>query len=216
MSGPPAPSANDPMWTAAILAGGQARRLDGRNKAALRLGHAVILEQQLAVLRAVVDQTVIIASDDTPYRSYGVPIIPDLVPGAGAIGAVYTAIRSASTARTLVVACDMPFLNVPFLSHLVAAGSDVDIAIPRTARGYEPLCATYSRRCADPLRRQIEAKHLKVSDVLAAVRGLTIRELGPEEIAPYGQDEVLFFNINTPDDYTRAVGLAAEYRSQSG
>jgi molybdopterin-guanine dinucleotide biosynthesis protein A len=201
-------------WTAAILAGGQATRLNGRNKAALRLGHAAVLERQLSVLSMVVGQTIIIASDEAPYRSYDVPIIPDLMPGTGALGAVYSAIQMIRNARTLVVACDMPFLTVPFLSHLVEAGRDVDIAIPRTARGYEPLCATYSWRCATLLRRQIDAKHLKVSDVLAGAQELTIRELGPDEIAQYGREELLFFNINTPDDYARAIDLEAESRGE--
>jgi molybdenum cofactor guanylyltransferase len=204
------------MWTAAILAGGQAKRLEGRNKAALRLGQSAVLERQLAVLRGVVDRTVIIANDEAPYRSYGVPIVPDLAPGTGALGAVYTAIQSVRAAHTLVVACDMPFLSVPFLSHLVEAGRDVDIAIPRTARGYEPLCATYSRRCAALLHRQIEAKQLKVTGLLASAQGLTVRELGPDEIAQYGRDDLLFFNINTADDYARAMNIEAAFRSHRG
>ncbi len=204
------------MWTAAILAGGHAQRLGGCSKGSLPLGCAAILDAQLAVLRAVVGRIVIVASDEVPYRAYGVPVLLDLVPGAGPLGAIYTAIQSVPTARTLIVACDMPFLSVPFLTHLVAAGSDVDIAIPRTASGYEPLCATYSRRCAGPIRQQLEAKQLKVTDVLADTWGLTIRELGPTDLVPFGRDEVLFFNINTPDDYARAVDLAAEYRSHTG
>ena len=162
-----------------------------------------------------VDRTIIIANDDAPYRSYGVEVIHDLAPGTGALGAVYTAIQSAGTAHTLVVACDMPFLTVPFLCHLVAAGCDVDIAIPRTARGYEPLCATYSRRCAAVLQSRIEAKQLKVTDLLPSAEGLTIRELRPDEIAPYGREDLLFFNINTADDHARAIDLEAELRRPS-
>ena len=204
------------MCTAAILAGGQATRFGGRNKAALRLGRDVVLERQLAVLRRVVDRTVIIANDGSPYRSYGVPVIPDLAPGTGALGGIYTAIQSASTAHTLVVACDMPFLSAPLLAHLVEAGRDVDIAIPRTSRGYEPLCATYSRRCAPLLQRRIEAKQLKVMDLLASDHGLSIRELGPDEIDQYGRDDLLFFNINTAEDYARAIDLDAEARTGRG
>jgi molybdopterin-guanine dinucleotide biosynthesis protein A len=196
--------------TAAILAGGQATRFGGRNKASLRLGQAAVLERQLAVLRRVVDRIVIIANDAMPYQSYGVPIIPDLAPGAGALGAVYTAIQSASAEQTLVVACDMPFLSAAFLAHLIEAGRDVDIAIPKTAHGYEPLCATYSRRCAAVLQRQIGTKQLKVTDLLTRGLGLTIRELGSDEIDQYGRDDLLFLNINTAEDYARAIELDAE------
>jgi molybdopterin-guanine dinucleotide biosynthesis protein A len=195
------------MCTAAILAGGNATRFGGRNKAALRLGPDVVLERQLAVLRRVVDRTVIIANDEAPYRSYDVPVIPDLAPGTGALGGIYTAIKSAPTAYTLVVACDMPFLSAPLLAHLVEAGRDVDIAIPKTSRGYEPLCATYSRRCAPVLQRRIEAQQLKVTDLLASDHGLSIRELGPDVIDQYGREDLLFFNINTAEDYAKALEL---------
>jgi molybdopterin-guanine dinucleotide biosynthesis protein A len=124
--------------SAAILAGGQATRFGGRNKASLRVGQAVVLERQLAVLRRVVDRIVIIANDAMPYESYGVPIIPDLAPGAGALGAVYTAIQSSPAAQTLVVACDMPFLSAAFLAHLIAAGRHDAIANPKTVHRKEP------------------------------------------------------------------------------
>ena len=67
-----------------------------------------------------------------------------------------------------------------------------------------------------PLQWLLEAKRFKVTDVLAGTRGLTVRELGPAEIVPFGRDEMLLFNINTPDDYVRAIDLAAEYRSHTG
>jgi molybdopterin-guanine dinucleotide biosynthesis protein A len=174
-----------------------------------------LLDRQLAVLRNVVDRTIIIADDSAPYRASGVPVIPDLAPHGGALGAIYTAIQSARTERTLIVACDMPFLSVPFLDYLVAAGESADIAIPRPARGYEPLCATYSRRCANGVLDLIEAGRLRLSGV-AGIAGLTIRELGPDELAHFGRDDMLFFNINTPDDYTRATDLEGEYRSPRG
>ena len=157
------------MWTGAILAGGHARRLGGLNKAGLVLhpSGASILDRQLSRLSRVVDQTIIIANDAEPFTSAGVPVIADVVDG-GALGGLYTAVHSAQTDRTLVVACDMPFLSEALLAHLVEVGRTVDIAIPRTARGYEPLCATYSRRSAPELRRLIDSQQLRLSDVASS------------------------------------------------
>ena len=199
------------MWTGAILAGGHARRLGGLNKAGLILqpGGASVLDRQLTRLRRVVDRTIIIANDAERFRSTGVPVIPDVVPGHGALGGLYTAVH-AGTEWTLVVACDMPFVSEPLLAHLVSVGKSSDIAIPRTARGYEPLCATYSRRSAVELRRLIEEKRFRLSDV-ARIPGLTIREVGSDELERFGPEDVLFFNLNTPDDHARAVDLDREY-----
>src|SRR5216684_8019388 len=110
------------MWTGAILAGGRSRRLGGLNKAALELappGGASVLDRQLARLRRVVDRTIIIANDAEAFRAKGVPVLPDLRPGGGAIGALHTAVHSAQTDRTLVMACDMPFVSEALLAHLV-------------------------------------------------------------------------------------------------
>jgi len=204
------------MWTGAILAGGRARRLGGLNKARLILhpGSASVLDRQLARLRRVVDRTIIIANDAEPFSGAGVPVIPDLVPDGGALGALYTAVHAAGTERTLVIACDMPFVSERLLAHLVSVGDSVDIAIPRTARGYEPLCATYSRRSANELRRLIDERRFRLSDV-ARIPGLNVREVGRDELNAFGPEEVLFFNLNTPDDHTRAIDLDGEYHYPS-
>jgi molybdopterin-guanine dinucleotide biosynthesis protein A len=108
----------------------------------------------------------------------------------------------------------MPFLNESLLAHLVNVGGSVDIAIPRTTRGYEPLCATYSRRSARELRRLLDERRLRLSDV-ARLPGLDIRVIGRDELEPFGPEELLFFNVNTPDDYARAMNLDAEYHYPS-
>ena len=148
------------------------------------------------------------------FSAAGVPVIADLVPDGGALGALYTAVHAAATDWTLVIACDMPFLSEPLLAHLVSVGRSVDIAIPRTARGYEPLCATYSRRSAGELRRLIDEKRFRLSDV-ARIPGLNVREVGRDELETFGPEEVLFFNLNTPDDYARAIDLDGEYHYPS-
>ena len=203
------------MWSAAILAGGHARRFGGRDKAALRVGSSAILERQLALLRTVVDRILIVANDRARYAGYGVPVVCDLVSGAGAVGGLYTAIRAAGTPRTLVIACDLPFLTGAFLSRLVADGHDVDVLLPRTADGFQPLCATYSDRAGVQLGLEIQAGVRKVIDAVRGADGLVIRELGPEELAPYDRHGTLFFNVNTPDDHARAIDLEARLRSSS-
>jgi molybdopterin-guanine dinucleotide biosynthesis protein A len=174
----------------------------------LKIGDDTVLDRQLSTLRRVVDRTIIVAEDPVPFAWTGLPVIADLTPGDGALGALRTAVHAARSDRTLVMACDMPFLSEALLSYLVEAGRTVDIAIPRTARGYEPLCATYSRRCADEMARLIAERRFKLSEV-AVIPGLIIREVGPDELGPFGPPDRLFFNINTPDDYARALDLDA-------
>jgi molybdopterin-guanine dinucleotide biosynthesis protein A len=197
------------MWSAAILAGGRARRLGGRDKAALQVGSSAILERQLALLRPLVERILIVAND-ARYARHGVPVVHDRVDGAGALGGLYTAIDAAGTARTLVLACDLPFLTMEFLSRLMIEGRDVDVVLPRTKDGFHPLCAAYSDRAGAAFGMQLAAGVRKITDAIERSDGLVIRELGPDELAQYDPHGTLFFNVNTPDDYARAIELGAD------
>ena len=194
------------MQTAAILAGGRARRLGGRDKSRLVVGGRTILARQLDVLQRLVPRIVIVANAPEQFADAGVPVLVDAVPGSGSMGGIYTALTDAP-GPVLVLACDMPFVTVPFLARVIEAGREADIAIPRGNDGYQPLCACYAPSCAGPLRRRIEKRALKVADLLADVR---VRELGPDEIAPFDTDGLLLLNVNTADDLVRAERAAQE------
>ena len=189
---------------AAILAGGRARRLGGATKAALDVGGLRIIDRQLAALRLAVGGPIfIVARDATPYRDLGVEVVPDAVTGAGALGGIYTAIVASPCDRTLVVACDLPFLPLALLRRL-ARDPGADIVIPRGDRGYEPLCAIYTKRCAAPIRARIDGGDLRAS---VLPEGISVEEIGPEALATYDPDGLLFVNVNTPHDYERARSL---------
>ncbi|HYN63313.1 MAG TPA: molybdenum cofactor guanylyltransferase [Candidatus Limnocylindrales bacterium] len=192
-------------WTAAILAGGQARRLGGIDKSALVVGTSSILERQLSLLRGLTPHILIVASDRSRIRADDVRVVADRIPGAGALGGLYTALMDAPTEQVLVIGCDMPFLDAPFLTYLLERGRDVDAVVdavvPRDERGRHPLCASYARRIAGHLHGRIMAGQLTVGD---ALEDLAVRELGPDELAPFNRDGRLLLNINTPDDYARA------------
>ena len=194
------------MSTAAILAGGRARRFGGRPKLLLPLGDRRIVDRLLAVLGAVVDQVFIVANDRATYAGLGVSVHPDVLGGAGPLGGVHAALRRSRSSRTLVVAGDMPFLSTAFLDHLWRAGRSAEVAIPRTDDGYQPLCACYQASCASLIERRIAAGTLRTSGAVDAMRR---HEMGADVIAPFDPDGTLFFNVNTPADYARALAIAA-------
>ena len=191
------------MWTAAILAGGQGRRLGGRDKSALEIGAGSILERQLAVVRPLTPHILIVGHHPPPprLRRADVRVVDDRIAGAGALGGLYTALVEAPTEQVLVIACDMPFISAPFLIALAAHGADVDAAIPRDARGAHPLCASYHRRIADRLKTRIDAGALRITDALSE---LHVRDIGPDEVSPFDPDGRLLTNVNTPGDYDLA------------
>ena len=196
------------MFSAAILAGGLARRLGGGDKSALTVGADSILARQLAVLREITPHIFIVGGTASRGQAPGVPVVADRIPGGGSLGGLYTALLEAPTEQVLVIACDMPFLTAAFLRRLVALGADadtvLDAAVPQDARGLHPLCASYARRVAPRLQARIEAGRLRIIDALAE---LDVRHIGPDELEPFDRDGRLLLNINTPEDYARARSM---------
>jgi molybdopterin-guanine dinucleotide biosynthesis protein A len=190
--------------TAAILVGGRAHRLGGLDKSRLDVGGRTILDHQLDALAGVVDRIVLIGTTAAPPARPGVEVAADIRPGCGSLGGLYTALRVAA-GPVVVVACDMPFLTGAFLAFLRDALGSHDAAIPRTPDGLHPLCAVYAQACLGPVERRLDTGRLKVVDALA---GLHVREIGPHEIEPFDPDGLLFMNLNTPDDLSRAVARA--------
>jgi molybdenum cofactor guanylyltransferase len=193
----------DASIAAAILAGGLARRMNGANKAHLRIGAERIVERQLRLLRTVADPVFIVSNRSEDFSGLGVEVVPDVIAGAGPLGGIYTALLASTRERTLIVGCDLPFLTLPLLERL-AAPSAAELVIPRSSRGYEPLCATWAAPCADVLRRRIEAGTLKTARVVEELR---VEEIGEEFVASCDPHGLLFVNINTPHDYERAQRL---------
>lgn len=198
------------MTTAAILAGGRARRLGGQDKGLLRISGRPIIEWQLEAVLGVARRVIIVANDSERYGSFGVRVVPDLVAGAGSLGGVLTALSAADEDGVLVLACDMPFVTSPFLDHLLRAGQDADVALPRTSDGRHPLCACYAQTCAAPIRRRLDAGLFRVLDL---VDDLRVREIAGAELSAFDPDGLLLSNINTPDDYVRALSRGREPRS---
>lgn len=191
-----------PGVSAAILAGGRARRLGGADKASLTVGRARIIDRQLAALSAVAADVRIVCNDPGRYAALGLRVIPDAIPDAGPLGGIYSALLDATNERMIVVACDLPFVSAGLLRRLVeeSAADGVDAVVPRSARGLEPLCALYTTRCAAVARDRIVEGKLQAAGLLDAVR---TRILEPDALASYDEG-ALFENVNTPHDYERA------------
>jgi molybdopterin-guanine dinucleotide biosynthesis protein A len=223
---PPPPSAtgqrvsqadNDlaaPPLSAAILAGGQSRRM-GVDKALLRLvpGGPTLIEQVAAAVGAVAGETLIVANDRR-CAFLNLPIVHDRYPGAGALGGIYSAVAAAAHDHCLVVACDMPFLSAPLLRALAAQPRDYDVLAPflpvaesrqgTTGGVYETLHALYGRGALAAMREQLEAGRYKIVGFFPRVR---VRPFPVEEVRRHDPTLRSFFNVNTPERLTEARRL---------
>ena len=174
-----------------ILTGGRSARM-GRNKAFVEVdGRAMALH--VADRIAPVCGTVTLVGDPAIYGVLGLPVIEDAFPGQGPLAGIEAALRRTSADRNLIVACDMPALDIAMIEELFAAGGDC--AVPQYEDGkLEPLCAVYHRRCHATVLNALNAGIRAVKDVLLGRGGaLAVRLVRVHSTAP-------FANLNTPED----------------
>lgn len=198
---------------AAILAGGRATRLHGADKGSLVVGGRTIRDRQIEVLHALVDEIFLIGTvaDPFPDDHAAVSRVADLTPGQGPLGGIQTALHRAGDAEcTLIVACDLPFLSRPFLAFLLARALDgegsADVVVPRSGDRLHPLCATYNRRVREMVDRRVASGALAVQALFDDVR---VDVVEPEVVTTFDPEGVMFWNVNTPDEYERACARAA-------
>lgn len=198
----------DASWSAAILVGGQARRLRGEAKPRLAIGGRTVLERQAAMLATLGIRPTLIARHPDSYADLTWPVTRDLL-DAGALGALYTALATATTTWVLVLAGDMPFVSAALVRHLLDVRDDWDAIVPRTGDQWHPLCALYARRVAPELGAVLDSGERRITDAIARLR---CRAIEGETLAALDPDDAVLTNVNTPDDLRRAVARAVHER----
>jgi molybdopterin-guanine dinucleotide biosynthesis protein A len=178
--------------------------MHGIDKGAIVVDGVTIRERQLAVLAAVADDILVVGVESPaapPARS-----IVDRVPGRGPLGGLDTALFEARHDPVVVLAADMPFVTCQMLAHFLtlALETDVDAVVPRTERGYHPLCAVYRQTARRAIEDRLRAGRLAMIGLLDDLR---VRVVEGRELVALGDPERLLTNVNTPADVESLRGL---------
>jgi len=196
--------------SAMVLAGGKSSRL-GIDKTRLTLrpqeGQAAgqtLLEGIVEKLLTISEEVIVVGQCEEVCGHLGAKTVGDVYPGAGPLGGIYSGLQAAAFPHALVVACDMPFLNLDFLRYMINLPRDYDILVPKWQGHLEPLHAIYSKNCLPPIEGLLKHNNLKIPDFFDRVR---VRYVLEEEIARYDPQHLSFFNINTPDQLRKAEAI---------
>lgn len=139
-------------------------------------------------------------------------IVADTVPDRGPLGGLHTALKLTRTPYSLVVACDMPFLNADLLRHLLSLAPGCDIVAPVVKGLTEQLHTLYSRSCAAAVEQLMALGHSRVGELFNMV---TAKYVPEDEMRRYDPQLRSFFNINTEADLEQAKILLEWQRLSS-
>jgi molybdenum cofactor guanylyltransferase len=173
-----------------VLVGGRSRRM-GRDKARLPVKSHLLVED-VAGKVGFVAQSVALVGGLQRYSDLPFEFLEDLRPSLGPLAGVETALASGRGELNLIVACDMPNIQVDWLRRLVDGALELnsDCVVCRDSNGsIHPLCGVWRQRCLPRVSSALEGGRLRMLDLVAELNAVYL---------PIGE---LIRNLNTPDEW---------------
>ncbi|MEN8243104.1 MAG: molybdenum cofactor guanylyltransferase [Chloroflexota bacterium] len=193
-------------FSVVIQAGGQSKRM-GSDKGLLPFGEVTLIEYIFGQVEGFGSEQIIISNKPDDYARFGLPVYGDVFPGRGALGGIYSAISHAKNDHILLLACDMPFVNIKLVNYLIERAPDHDVVIPfwKEAGFAEPFRAVYSKNCLPAIKASLDEEKRRVISFFDQV---DVGYVSSEVIHQFDPEERSFFNVNTPEDLAQALILA--------
>jgi len=194
--------------TGVILAGGENTRFSGEQKTLMKIGGIRILDRIFEVMTTVFDDIILVTNTPGQYLEWDATIVTDLLPVKSSLTGIHAGLFYTRTDYAFFTAGDTPFLKKEMVAAVVDGISPgIDIVMPETGSGREPLCAVYARSCLEPARTSVENSRFKIMRTFRKKNIKVISEKAARKVDPH---LISFFNVNTPEDLQRARIMARE------
>lgn len=195
--------------TVVIQAGGESRRM-GQDKGLVSFLGKTLVERVIERLSPAANELIVTTNNLEGYQFLGLSLNSDPIPGAGALGGLYTALHAAALPYVAVAACDMPFASPELvreeLKQLIQG--KYDAVIPRGLEGLEAFHAVYRRAaCLPQIYAALQLQKRRVDSWFHSVQ----THLMPwEEVLRIDPSGRAFLNTNTPDELAAAEAIALQ------
>ena len=141
--------------TAIILAGGKSERM-GFDKECLVINGESLLYSLYSSLKTRFNQVIVVSNTLDMSSADGFTVVRDELPGLGPLGGIHAGLRVAQSRYSYVLACDMPHLNLNYVSFLQSQlpppKLEVNALATAFGRHIEPFNAFYNRCLVDRIR----------------------------------------------------------------
>ncbi|MCL7929179.1 molybdenum cofactor guanylyltransferase MobA [Halomonas llamarensis] len=150
--------------TGMILAGGEGRRMGGRDKGLEPFADTPLVEHVSLRLRGHVAELLINANRNLDaYRPYADRVIEDAEGGfQGPLMGIYSGLRAAKTPWLLIAPCDSPALPRDLVARLVEGVRGNDIGVAFDGERLHPVVALIRTELADDLHTALAAGERKI------------------------------------------------------
>jgi molybdopterin-guanine dinucleotide biosynthesis protein A len=193
---------------AVILAGGLNTRMNGVNKAFLKVGERTILDRMLENLRSIFSEIIIVTRQPELYSGYAFPAVQDIYPDRSSLTGIHAGLVHAKAEYGFMVPCDTPFLQTALVRLMLdELEPGLDVVVPFFGGHYQPLCAIYSKKCIPVIESQLNGGDFKIIHIF---KGMKVRIVPAEKISEADPDRLSFLNVNTPEAHDACQKLVHE------
>lgn len=184
--------------SAAILAGGTGKRLNGLIKSKIVIDGKTIISRIIEAFGGTFDEIMIVSNTNEDYKEFfDCNIIGDQFINRGPLAGIHSALKNTGSEAVFIVAGDMPFLRKEFIVKQIDYFNNIecDILIPRIDKFIEPLHGIYRKSIG-----------LRLEEFIKSGKNPAIREFFKMVNVQYLDFEVseeskrAFTNINSPTD----------------
>lgn len=190
-----------------VLSGGMSRRL-GRTKAIEQVGGEPLVTRVIGRLSNVTDEIVVVVADYDQASALPLPdstrVAVDSYPNSGSLGGIFAGLEKAEGGWGIVMACDMPFINLDLVEEMLDRRNGFDVVVPILNGRPEPTHAVYSKTCLPYIERRLQANDLKIARFFEDVK---VRYLPQDVIEKIDPKHLSFFNVNTQEELDLALSL---------
>jgi len=200
--------------SAMILAGGEAKRVDGREKYFFTYKGCSFISRLVNTFCGIVDEIVIVAKNEKQVERFsGLPDIVrctwDKEPSLGPIGGIKSGIGELRGDSVFITACDMPTINKDVVTYLFNNLESYDAVIPVWNNSdIEPLHSVYRVSSVQSYLHEHENASLR-----SMILSLNTKSISSDNLRKFDPDLETFRNVNTLGDLL-AMGPDAGYKEK--
>ena len=207
-----APKGAAPKGAAFVLAGGKSKRMPF-DKQTIRIDGNLIAVHTADTLSAMFSDVFIVSNAKSLYAECRYKVIPDEIDGCGPLGGLYTALCNTPGEYAYVTGCDMPFINLKYIGYLKEqldkAEKSMDGILTTTNGLVEPLNAFYHKRLRHLIPPILSGGRRRMVELY---EGKDLIYVPESVLKKFDPEYMMFFNLNTMEDYRRYVSQLADGR----
>ena len=180
-----------------VLAGGQARRMNGRDKGLVEINGIAMCKIVIDLLAPQVGKVLVNANrNHNAYNVFGVPVIPDFRTGfLGPLAGLASAMQHVELEWVVTAPCDGPFLNPDYVVRMSGvAVSGFDIVVASDGKRMQPTFLMAKTALLDSLIEFLDSGERKID------KWFMTHQFA---LADFSDSPDCFLNINTEEERKR-------------